>query len=105
MERIEMTIRQAKGALRRYAKEAAKTGRPTDAAAWVTDNLPALEAALADARRALARQTNARFTKLYAAWGGLCPGGALPEEEARSLIRDTAALLETPERLILERDS
>ncbi|MBR3505241.1 MAG: hypothetical protein IKO07_13510 [Clostridia bacterium] len=31
--------------------------------------------------------------------------GALPEEEARSLLRETAALLETPERLILERDS
>ena len=82
MERIDMTIRQAKRALRRCAKEAAKTGRTSDAAAWVTDNLPALEAALADARRALTRQNKARFAKLYAAWGGLCPGGVLPEEAA-----------------------
>ncbi|MBQ6065899.1 MAG: DUF3131 domain-containing protein [Clostridia bacterium] len=84
MERMDMTIRQAKAALRRYTKQAAKTARTTDAAAWVTDNLPALEAALTDARRALTRQNRTRFTKLYAAWGGLCPGGMLPEEAALS---------------------
>ena len=46
MEHITKTVRQAKAALRRYAKQAERTARATDAAAWVTDNYPALQEAL-----------------------------------------------------------
>ena len=90
MEHITQTIRQAREALRRYAREAARTGRTSDAAAWIADNLPALEAALTGARSSLDRRNGARFSRLFGWWETLCPGGVLPEEAA--LTEGLAAL-------------
>ena len=83
MEDIKQTITRARAALRRYVKEAAKTGRDTDAAAWVADNMPALEAALDGARRA-ARRHPARLARLTGLWKTLCPDGVLPDENRLS---------------------
>ena len=88
MEHITNTITQARGRLRRYARQAAKTGRATETAAWVEDNLPALKAALENALRPARRQPE-RFARLLGQWKALCPEGVLPEEEA--LVRGLAA--------------
>ena len=82
-------LRICRRKLTQYAKQAEKTGRDTDAAAWITDNLPALLGAVEDAQSAATRRNEEQFRKLLSLWGECCPGGVLPEESA--LTRRIAA--------------
>ena len=82
-------LRSCRRQLMQYVKQAEKTGRETDAAAWITDNLPALLGALENARNALTRRNEGPFKALLVLWGDCCPGGVLPDENA--LTRQIAA--------------